>query len=399
MANPQQTLFVDQDPSYSKTQGRTVEDTIRNLVSESAQVLALVAKGTVTKGQVARGPGMISKKSSQTARIEAFTHTPIEHTIVVVSESTLDIVFASVASMHVRQVWRNTRNNTVGIVDQIATLTVSFISLGATFSCLAGDVLIRLGNAYEYGSSDPAYIQKPDDQIYNVLQIFRFPVEISRSLKSTKQLAGGDYFKRMKMYAVEEGYQDVERALIWGQKSNTTTTNVTTSTVLAVDVPHMEGMWNFAQNAYSFGNSFTPEKFTKNMILAMHRSVGNTKPLIFLTSREAVARALAWQYDKLLYNKGGELAKFGIKSHTFMTSGPDVHMIAHAAFDYGSDTDKGLLFIPENYQYRFKEGADLHPKSNIQSPSKDGFMDEILGEVGGLPLDGGYTMTKITDIF
>jgi len=399
VATNQQTLFVDQDPSYTTTQGRTVEDTIRNLVPEAAQILALVAKGTVSKGKVGRGKGMISKKSAQTARVEAFTHTPVGHTKTVTAQSTLDITFANVLDVYERMVFKNTRTNRVGIVDAIAGNVCSFISLGATFSCVIGDVLQRLGNAYEYGSESPEYVQKPDDNLYNVLQIMRFPVEISASLKTTKQLAGGDYFKRMKMYNLEEGLQDVERALIWGQKSDTTTTNVTACTSLAVSVPHMEGLWNFAQNSYSFGNNFGLEKLQKDLILAMNRVVGSSKPLIMLTSREAVARALSWQVDYLKYAKGGELAKFGIKSHTFMTSGPDIHMIAHTAFDYGADTNKALLFIPENVQYRFKEGRDIQPRTNIHHPSKDGFKDEIFGEICLLPLCGGYTVTKVTDLF
>jgi hypothetical protein len=399
MATVQKTLFTDQDPSTTITQGRSVEDTIRNLEVEGAQILALVAQGTVEKGEVKTSPGMISKKSADQARVEAFTHTPIDHTKTVTAVSTLDLTFANVLDVVTHMVFKNTANDTVGIVDKISSNTCSFISLGATFSASVGDVLIRLGNAYEYGSSSPGYVQKPDDQVYNVMQIFRFPVEISRSLKSTKQLAGNDYFARMSKYNLNEGKKDIERAFIWGQKSNTTTTNVTACTSLGVSVPHMEGLWNWAQNSFNSNGNMTPEKMSKDLILAMDRCVGSTKPLIFLTSREARARFQSWMYEKLMYLKSGELDKFGIKSDTYMSSGPDVNVIAHAGFDYGKDTNKGLLFIPENLQYRYKEGFDLHPKTNIQLPSKDGFMDEITGELCLLALCGGYTITKVENLF
>lgn len=398
MATVQKTLFVDQDPAVDITQGRFVEDYIRYLAREATVILALIADGRVNKGEVVRKKGMVQKKSANQARVEAFTHSPIGHTKVVTAQSTLDITFASVADVNTRMKFKNTANDTVGIVDKISGTVCSFISLGATFSAAVGDTLIRVGNAYEYGSSDPTYVQKPDDQIYNVMNIYRFPVEISRSLRSTKQLAGGDYFKRMSMYNLIMGMSDIERDIIWGQKSNTSTTNVTACTSLGVSVPHSEGLWNFAQNSYSFGNNLTPEKIFKDLILAMDRAVGNNLPLIWLMSRESKARILNFQRDYLQIGPG-ELKKFGVKSDRLITSGPDIELVAHDAFDYGSDTDKGLLLIPDNIRYYYKEGFDLHPNTNIQSPSKDGFMDEITGELCALPLCGGYTLTKTTDHF
>ena len=401
MASVQQTPFVTQDPSATTTYGRDVEDKVKHLVPASAKLFALVAEGKVKDGETVRSAGMISKKSADQSRVECFTHTPIAPIQTVVSASGLDLTFASGTPFYERQVWKNTANDTVGIIDAISGTVVSFITVegGTTFSASAGDVLLRTGNAYEEGSEDPEYVQKPDDQVYNVLHVFRFPVEISASAATSKHLAGDDYFDRMKKYNLIEGLRDVERALIWSKKPATSTTNITSMTSLGVNIRTMQGLWNYAQNSFPMGNSFTPTKLRKDLILAMNRAVGNDKELVMLTSREVVARALAWQDEKLMYFNTNAPDKFGMKSHTFVTSGPDIRMVAHDAFDYGDDVDKALLFIPDNVTYRYKKDRDLKPKSNIQSRSKDGFKDEIMGECCFLPDCGGYTITKVTDIF
>lgn len=400
MASIQQTKFVTQDPSATLTYGRDVEDKVKHLVPGSAKIFAMVAEGKVKDGEVTRSPGMISKKSADQSRVECFTHTPIEMKQTVVSASSLDLTFASGTPFYERQVWKNTANDTVGCVDNVSSATASFITFGGTtFSASAGDVLVRLANNYEEGSKDPKYVQKPDDQVYNILAISRFPVEISGSAKTSRHLADDDYFERMKKYNFIEAMRDIERSLIWSERPNTTTTNVTSMTSLSVNIRHSRGLWNYAQNSYPMGGSFTPQKLRKDLILAMDSSVGNDKMLTMFTSREAVARALDWQDEKLMYFNTAAPDKFGMKSHTFVTSGPDIRMVAHDAFDNGSDTNKALLIIPDNITYRYKKGRDLKPKSNIQSPSTDAFKDEIFGEYCLLPDCGGYTITKITDMF
>lgn len=399
MAAVQKTTFTSSDPSTTSTLARTVEDKIRNLVPESAQILALVTKGAVKDGEVAQSKGMISKKATDTVRFEAFTHTPPEFTKTAGAVSSLTVTFSSVTDMYVRQVWENTANNTVGVVDLISGSDVTFVSVGSgtTFSVTEGDTLMRLGNAHEEGSSDPAYLQKPDDNVYNTTQIFRFPVEITGTADNIKHLAGGEYFARMKRYNLVEGLRDVERAFIFGKRASSG--NKTTLTNVGVDASTTQGLWHFAQSEYDAGGNMTPQKFNKDLMLAMDSSVGNGQPIYMLTSREAVARAIEWQQSHIRIDQSKELAKYGVKAHKFVTSGADVHLIAHDAFDRGGHTNQALCFIPENVQYRYLKGRDLAPKMNIQSNSTDGRKDEILGEVGLLPLDGGYSITKVVNWF
>ena len=395
MATTQKTPFLEQDPSAETTQKRTVEDVIRHLIPASAKLLALVADG---EGEVVEKKGMISKKSADSTRVECFTNTPPEFVKTVVSVNSLVLTFAEVTEMYKKQLWTNTKNNSVGIIDSISGNDVTFVSVGAgtAFSAAADDVLMNIGNAYEEFSESPAYLQKADDQVYNLLQTFRFPVAISGSAKTTKHLAGGDYFARMKKYNLIEGKRAIDRALIFGKRAS----SGNKTTITGASVATTMGLMGYAQHEYDAGGLMTPSLFRKNMILRMDSSVGNDRKLIAFTSREVVARILDWQQDAYRVNTTGVLAKFGIKSHTMVTSGPDIELVAHDAFDgRGGYNNQMLIFDPENVQYRFKNGRDLAPKIGIQNNSADGFMDEIIGEVGILPLDGGASIMKVTNFF
>lgn len=396
----QKTAFTSSDPSTTTNHARTVEDTVRHLVPNSAKLLALVADGQVSGNEVKTGKGLISKKATDTVRFECFTNTPPGFTKVAASVSSLVVTFADVTDVYVRQVWENTANNTVGIIDSISGSDVTFVSVGAgtPFSVTADDTLMRIGVAYEEGSSDPAYLQKADDNVYNTTQIFRFPVEITGTANEIKTLAGGEYFKRMKEYSLIEGLRDVERAMIFGKRASSG--NKTALSGAGVSVSTTQGLWHFAQAEYDAGSSMTPSKFFKDLILAMDTTVGNDMPLYALASREVIARILDWQQNSIRITSSGKLEKFGIKAHTIVTSGPDIHLMAHDAFDgRGSHDNQMLIFNPEMVQYRFLRNRDLKPVLNIQSPSTDGRKDEIMGEVGMLPLDGGYSITKVTNFF
>lgn len=399
MSAVQKTAFTSSDPSTTTNLARTVEDTVRHLVPNSAKLLALVADGAVSGNEVVEKKGMISKKATDTVRFEAFTSTPPGFTKVATVVSSLDVTFSDVLDVHLRQVWENTANGTVGIVDVISSNTVSFITVGsATFSVTAGDTLMRIGNAYEEGSSNPAYLQKLDDNVYNNTQIFRFPVEITATANEIKTLAGGDFFKRMKMNAFIEGRRDIERALIFGKRS--ASGNKTSLTASAVSTSTTQGLWNFAQAEFDMGFALTPSAISKDLILKMDESVGNDKPIIMFTSRNVRARIIDFQQSAYRITESGELAKFGIKADKLVTSGADIHIVAHDAFDgRGGHDNQALCFVPENVQYRFLRNRDLQPRMNIQDNSTDGRKDEIYGEVGILPLDGGYSITKVTNIF
>lgn len=397
-AATQQTPFVSQEPSATGLQDRTVEDKIRNLIPGNSPLLALVAKGTVKDGDMKESEGMISKKVTKTTRFEAFTNTPPDHLKVAGAVNSLVVTFADVTDLYVRMEFENTANNTVGIIDKIDGNDVTFVTLGSeTFSVVEGDTLMRLGNAYEENSQDPKYIQKADDNIYNLTQIFRFPTAASRTQQSTKQLAGGDFFKRMKMNALREGKRDMERALIFGKKS--ASGNKTTLTELGVATSTTEGIFSQASAVYDAGGNFTPSKLFKDVPNAMDSSVSDSDKVVSFTSKEARGDILEFPQSSIRIDQSKNYEKTGVKTQNIVTGGSDIEIMSHDAFNNPGHKNEMLIFVPSRLQYRFMDGADIHPVKDIQGNSVDGTIDEILAEIGILADDGGVSLLKVINMF
>ena len=385
-------------PSATQLLARDVYDKVRNLVPGYSKLLALVSVGNVKMGELTKQKGLIGKRSASNVRVECFTNTPLPQTLTVASVSSLTLTLDSATGLCLKQLWKNTSNDTVGRVDAISTLDITFVTVGSvTFSAAAGDTIQLLGNAYPENSSDPAILGKTDDNHYNLLQIFRFPVAISASAKAAKQLAGGDYFARMKKQNYIYAIRNIENALIWSDRA--ATNNTTTGTQVSDTFRSTRGLWKFAAKTFNSGGSFTPAKWRLEVPAAMSSTVNDEDTVVMLTSKEVLGRMNEWAQDKLIIQKTGMLDKFGVKSTRFIMNGPDVEVIPHNSFNAVGNQNKALIFTPDNLEYRFLNGRDLAPKSDIQDPSTDGFEDELMGEIGLLPLDGGESICKLTNLF
>jgi len=394
----QQTPFVPQDPSATGLQGRTVNDEIRNLIPGNSPLLELVAVGVAQDGKVKKSAGMISKQATDTVRFEAFTHTPPGYLQTVATKtSALVYTFASVAEIYVRMVFENTANKTVGVVSAISSTSVTFTSIGSTaFSAVAGDVLMRLGNAYEANSSDPAYLQKDDDNIYNMCQTFRFPTAASNSQIATKQVAGGDFFQRASKYAMIEGMRDIERAFLFGKKSSSG--NTTEISDISKNVATTEGLWNQSGVVFDAGGNMTPSKLFKDIPNKMDSSVGDMDRVIMLTSKKQRTNLLEQQQDSIRIDQKSDPKEYGVKIPMFMTGGPNIEIRSHDAFNNAGHEDEGLIFLPERLKYRYLKGRDIAPNKDIQSNSTDGKIDEIFGEVGLQNDDGGVSIMRLINM-
>lgn len=399
MATTVQVPFASSDPSTTSLLARTVQDRIRNIIPANSPLLTFVANGVAKDGKMVTSPGMISKQVTNNVRFEMFTHTPPGITKTAGAVSSLVVTFASVADIYVRQMWTNTANGTVGVVDLISSLDVTFVSVGAgdTFSVTEGDTLMRLAPAYEENSSDPAYLQVADDNTYGTTQIMRWPVAISRTGDAISYLGGGNFFARQSLYAMQEGKRDADRCLIFGKRASSG--NKTSFTNIGVSASTTQGIYHYSQTDYDGGGNFTPDKMFKAVPQAMDSSVSDNDRIIMLTSKKVRGNMISWGQDSIRYDGSKKLEKFGIKAHKFVTAGPDIEVISHDAFNRGGYENQALCFIPDRLTYRFLKGGDFKPNNNIQSPSTDGKINEILAEIGIGPDDGGVSIMKMANLY
>jgi hypothetical protein len=398
----QKTPFESSAHAVGMLEDRNVADKIRSLDPEYQKMFALIATSSSNRGDIKISKkGMISKMVTFNTRAEAYTHSPPPDTVTVTAVSSLTFTFASLSTIFTYQIWQNTANNTVGVVDAIDTSgkTATMITIGdTTFSAEVGNVWKYLGNANPENSTSPQYTQTLDDVIYNTCQIFRYPVEISASKDTSRHVAGGDFFKRMKLNSAIQAYKNTEADFIWGTRSSSG--NTTDLTQLTTSVATNRGLWDQAQNTFNFGNNISYSKFKREFAVAMGENVGAQKDIMMFTSDEGVGAILEMMDQaNVRYGPGTDKQEYGFKTHTIVTQKGNVKLAPHQAFIGGSNANKAITFIPEELTYYFKNGRDLKPKKGIQPNDQDGYKDEILGEICLLDTSGGYTTTTATNLY
>lgn len=393
-------------PASSTTQNipRSVEDRVRDLYPEAAKLMALVAVGAVKGGQMTEQAGRIQKKKVDNKRFECYAHTPlaVELTVNGVSNGTkFDVSDASniVAPYCVF----NTSNGTTARVDSIATNELTYTSFGSVaFSAAIGDKLIVMAPAYGEASADPKPLWKDEDNIYNVTGIHRIPVAISGTAKATPSYFG-DYWSRMKKIGFQDGKRKVENTLLFSNRpsaGNTTAGGTAFSTAFSTT----KGLWQWAATTFNCGGSFTPDKFRREIPSYYAdnttNSVSEAAPMIMFCGTEVSGIMQSWLTQvQMVSQAGGSVDVFGLKAKRFATSNFTVDVMIHDAFNRGGMKNKALLFNPEELFYAFLAGRDLKPNNNIQSPSLDGYMDEIMGEIGLGVRDAGNSVMQLTNIY
>lgn len=397
------TPYTNRNPSADGTQKRTFHDAIRNLFPGASTLLALVAHGKIEKGQLTKGKGMISKTSTSTRRYEFGTYTPltVQFTVDSVDANGKIVIAGATTGMVLKRAILNTENMDVGRISSInaATKVITVTPVTSSFNVAAGDKLLLMAAAYEEGSSNPYRIMKDFDTNYNVCQIMRYPVSIAASAKGTPHYGVKDFFSRIKENNVIEGNILTEHTMLFGERATLTTTDLISDSTLGDSFGMMRGLWNWAATTFDCGGAMTPDKFRTNLALALPNTISSNQKVVMLTSRDVFAEMTGWIYDKYMVTESGDMKKFGVKSEKFMTAGPDIEVIQHAAFDRGSLRNKAIIFCPEDVLYVAREGRDLQPRKGIGDNSFDGYEDEIFGELTIAELTGGYNVMTVENWF
>ena len=255
-----------------------------------------------------------------------------------------------------------------------------------------------MGPAYESASHTPNYVQKDDDNLYNICQILRYPSAISASAAAEKTLLSTDYWTRAKEKTMIQGNRLTENTMIFSDRASSGESTAGGS-VYAGNFRTMKGVWNWAANNYPCGGSMTYERFNTDLVNAMSDTVDDNARILMLGGNAIYGNLLNWVAQKLMYidPKGGEIETFGAKTTKFKTSRFDIEFLKHDAFNRGSNQTRALLVCPDEWIYYYLQGRDFQVVKDIQNPSLDGFQDEIKGEVCLCPIDGGASTLAITD--
>lgn len=252
------------------------------------------------------------------------------------------------------------------------------------------NTILVIGNINAEGAAMPDAIAYNPTKLYNYTQIFRTPLEITRTARRTK-LRTGDAYKEAKREALEIHSIEMEKAFLWGIRT--------------------EGV----------GDNGKPERTTGGLIEWISDNSGIVSDYVTDTS---VATGLTWEaggeewldyYLEQVFRYGGDerlafvgsgvllainklvklygnyqlmpkTTSYGIRVMEWVTPFGVLHMKRHPLFSYeATNRNTMVVFEPADLRYRYIDDTQFYDdpeKKNTGYTRRDGTKEEYLTECG-----------------
>ena len=293
---------------------------------------------------------------------------------------------------------RLTTNQAQDTVGKVTAISVAGASSYAAIKLLeANNGLVQtanycqvIGTVNSEGAGSPEAITYDPTKFTNFTQIFRTPLEISRTAKATR-LRTGDAYKELKREALELHSIEMEKAFLWGVKSENTGSN-------GLPERTTDGLINFI-NANASGNVLD---FVNDTDIVAH---GGASGDDWTASGEAFLDSTLEQIfrhgssEKLALCGSGALlgiqkiAKatgniqlkptseaYGIKVVEWITPFGTVTLKTHPLLSYESGTRNQMIVLePDKLKYRYITDTKF---SDVTQAGIDGLKEEYLTECG-----------------
>jgi len=261
-------------------------------------------------------------------------------------------------------------------------------STDAGNSLANADVALVIGNINAEGAPRPQAIAYDPNELWNVTQIFRTPMEITRTAKNTK-LRTPEAKARAKKEALQLHGIEMEKAFIFGQRSQRTdpsTGNFKRSTRGIISSIRAESgaiVKNFALDSDYNGASWLEggEDFLNNRLRQIFR-YGSKRKVAF--SGDVGLAAI----NQLVLNKGtfnftAQTAAYGIQITTWVTPFGTLDIITHPLFTYESSNERTMvIYDPTMLKYRYLQNSDTNYYEYTSTKGQQGEIgyDADLGE-------------------
>lgn len=244
---------------------------------------------------------------------------------------------------------------------------------GTAAAIVQSAILIYIGSAYREGAPRSIGTSAAPSKKTNVTQIFRDPVEITRTAQQTTTYRTGDPFKNDRERTLHKHALGIERALWFGAKYETLESGQ--------PIRYTGGVTSFIpasnQQAVSGG------------ILSMEELIGYFPRIFQYGSREKLAfgnLSIASAFANLAringqYQWGPSEKEYGIQVNRFFTPAGTIVLTEHPMFS----ATPGLandLFILDTTNLRYRYMQDTTYLKNRQDNGTDGQCDEYLTECG-----------------
>jgi len=258
------------------------------------------------------------------------------------------------------------------------------------------DTVLIVGNINSEGAAMPEAISYDPLKWYNLTQIFRTSLEITRTARLTR-LRTGDAYRELKREALELHSIEMEKAFLWGVRTEGTGSNGKPERTTMGLIPAINGAGTPAG-----GTSGTVDDFTVNADYAGETWLAGGEDWL---DAELEVMFRYGQRDKLAFCGSGALLginrlvknvgqfqfnpatkSYGIKVVEWHTPFGMINLITHPLFSYDATTRNSMvIFEPANLRYRFITDTTFYKEGEKQNTGwtrTDGTKEEFLTECG-----------------
>jgi len=277
-----------------------------------------------------------------------------------------------------------------GVSSYIACLLLEADDNSTTHDLSDCDTALIIGNINSEGAAMPDAIAYDPTKWYNYTQIFRTPLEITRTAMKTK-LRTGDQYKEAKRECLELHSIEMEKALMFSIASERTGTNGKPERTTMGLIPAIKagGLVNdFSLNASSDFSGYTwlqAGEYWLDTYLEQIFRYGSREKLCFAGSGALLA------INRLIKAGGNfdykaETTSYGLQVSKWVTAFGTINVMTHPLFSYEVTTRNAMaIFEPKDLKFMYID--DTMYKSDDQMTkggwtNRDGLKEEYLTEAG-----------------
>lgn len=261
---------------------------------------------------------------------------------------------------------------------------------GATTDLSDADRILIIGNMNAEGAQMPDAISYDAVKWYNLTQIWRTPLEITRTARLTR-LRTGDAYKEMKRECLELHSIEIEKSLIWGIRyeglgSNGKPERMTNGLMSAIRAGASNNIDDYTLNSDFASTTWLNggEEWLDERLEQIFR-YGRKEKLAFCGSGALLG------INRLAKNKGTfefttKTKAYGIQVMEWVTAFGTINLVTHPLFSYeATNRNSMVIFEPENLIWRYITDTtfyDDEEKKNTGHGRYDALKEEYLTEAG-----------------
>jgi len=255
------------------------------------------------------------------------------------------------------------------------------------------DTALIIGNINPEGGQMPDAIAYDPTEHYNVTQIFRTPLSITRTARKTR-LRTGDQYKEAKRECLQMHSIEMEKAFLWGYytdgtgdngKPERTTQGLITAILAASDSIQSSFVTDSNVSGISGASWLDKGEEWLDYYLEQVFRYGSDERMAFVGS------GVILELNKLIkllgtYNLTPQTTDYGIKVMSWVTPFGTIHMKRHPLFSYeATNRNSMIIFDPADLSYRYIDDTTFYDdpdKKNTGRNRIDGTDEEYLTECG-----------------